>query len=172
MLIIGLDAGITFGAAQLVGQFAPRRMDGDAVGARGAAGRVEVVAHDGRNAHLPRRREQVGRHKSGRQVGGQLAPCGVIEGDQIVGLAATEGSLQAQDGVGLGAFARQAAQGFRQEGLKPGGGVGVLEEAAWILIDGVRITTDHLLQTGGKDFLTQFALKDIVTRLAELKDGG
>jgi hypothetical protein len=149
-LAVGVgDQPVAGGAAELVGQLAPERISGH-VRVEQATGRVELGADDAGDPHGTGRRDQLRGHERGRCL---AAPRRVVERDQVVGLAAAEGRLQADHGVGRGDAPSEPAERLAQERAQARGRVGVVEEDGWILVDRVGAAVEDVLEAGREQLL-------------------
>src|SRR5690606_33223395 len=99
------------------------------------------------NPHGPRIWDELSVNKI---IGWNKASRSVIEGNQVVGLAAAKGSLQPDDRV-IGRFcAGQASQGFVKKKPEAFRRVGIVEEYVRPLVQIVRIAFDDIPQACGE----------------------
>ena len=147
---VGLrDELVGLGAAELPGELAPQRVNDRSVRLGGGLPGGDLVADDG-DAPDP-----VGDRGVGEQlldVLGEVLERGragqVPGGEHGVGLAAAEGGLKVDDGLGVG-VPGQPPGGHGQEGLEPLGEVGALEEAGGVAVLLTALPVGDLVQVGG-----------------------
>jgi len=87
-----------------------------------------------------------------------------------VGLAASKGGLQADDGIVGWVCTRQSAQRLVEEKLQPLGGVGILEKGGRILVHAIRFTIHDIREARSKDLLAQLAFQHLWPWVAAIKD--
>ena len=139
-----------FGAAQLKGDLAPRRLaQRRAIFAAAPPDRVELCADKDGDAGLRHALDAgpVENLVDARPaIGARPVPGEVIEQRQRVRLAAAERRGHVEHRRGLGLFARQAAHDFGGEAGEVLREVGAIEEAIGLLIIGGRAAIAHLIE--------------------------
>jgi hypothetical protein len=120
--------------ADLVGDLAPERVGAEAAVVH-PVGDLHVRADDPGDLLDRPVGQQFRRDEARHGLGIEPAPAQVAQRDQVVGLAAAEARLQADDRGAGGHRPAEPAQGLPQQGLEPPGGIGVGEEGRRILID-------------------------------------
>ena len=150
ILVAAGGEGIPRRPTQLIGQFAPQGVGGHLAVIQPIAG-LQVRAHHADHPHGSRDR---GQPCFNERRPGRVAPGRVVEGDQVVGLAAAEGSLQADDSVVGRLHTREPPQRLVEKHPQTCGGVGVVEEDGGVLVDGVGFAFDHVFEPGGEDLFS------------------
>ena len=172
------DEFVGFLLPQLVGHFAPQRVERVAVGG-GALAVCDVQKSADEHRHLPHPDGAVGvlgfveeapNFGGGAGIGARLlgrvqegvgVVDQVVEGDEAVSLAAAEAGFGLHHRVA--ALPAQPPDGVDQQRAQAGGDVGVLEEADRVAVLGIGgAPVIHLLQIGGEFGLLVAALSHIV----------
>jgi hypothetical protein len=95
----------------------------------------------------------------------------VVQGDEVVGLAAAEAGLDADDRGVRRLPAAQAPERLLEQAAEAAGGVAVAEEGRRVAVNGVGVSSQDAGERGGELLFAQLAPEDLVARAAGVEDG-
>jgi hypothetical protein len=145
--------------------------EGPRVAVIDAVGGVQVPADHPRREMDRLVGQQARQDEVGERSGRLGRAAGVVECDQVVGLAAAEARFHADDrGVGRLPPA-QTAERLLQQAAQAAGGVGVAEERGRVAVGGVGVAAQDAGERRGELLLAQLPPQDFVARPAGLEDG-